>query len=92
MKVPGNGGVLAMTKTNVMLAMTKMFFKIKKIVNHVFANNKCGVVTLKIYLTFNGCDPTNNLYFSYFLFINKLPLFEYINSKINLAFLPEYFN
>ena len=26
-KVPGNGGVLAMTKTNVMLAMTKMFFK-----------------------------------------------------------------
>ena len=74
MKVPGNGGVLAMPKTNVMLAMTKMFFKIKKIVNQVLANNEGGVLTLKIYLTFNGCDPTSNLYFSYFLLMNKLLL------------------
>jgi len=64
-KVPANGGVLAMPKTNVMLAMTKMFFKIKKIVKYVFANNECGVLTLKIYLTFNGYDPTYNIAVKY---------------------------
>ena len=54
-----------MTKTNVMLAMTKMFFKIKKIVNHVFANNEGGAGTLKIHLSFNGYDPTYNIDVSY---------------------------
>jgi uncharacterized membrane protein len=63
--VPANGGVLAMPKTNVMLAMTKMFFKIKKIVNRVFVNNEGGLLILKIYLTFNGCDPTSNIDVSY---------------------------
>jgi len=63
--VPVNGGVLAMPKTNVMLAMTKMFFKIKRIVFQVFANNEGGVLTLKIYLTFNGYDPTYNIAVSY---------------------------
>lgn len=62
MKVLANGGVLAMPKTNVILAMTKMFFKIKKIVNRVFANNEGGADTLKIHLSFNGYDPTSNLY------------------------------
>ena len=63
--MPGNGGVLAMTKTNVMLAMTKMFFKIKRIVFQVFANNEGGAGTLKIHLSFNGCDPTYNIAVKY---------------------------
>lgn len=63
--MPVNGGVLAMPKTNVMLAMTKMFFKIKKIVNHVFTNNEGGAGTLKIHLSFNGCDPTYNIAVKY---------------------------
>ena len=54
-----------MTKRYVVLAMTKMFFKIKKIVKYVFANNEGGVLTLKIYLTFNGYDPTYNIDVSY---------------------------
>ena len=39
MKVSGNGGVLAMAKTNVLLGMAKKFFKIKRIVFQVFAKN-----------------------------------------------------
>ena len=90
--MPGNGGVLAMPKTNVMLAMTKMFFKIKKIVNHVFANNEGGAGTLKIHLSFNGCDPTSNLYLSNFRCIYRLFFVEYINFKTAKAFFEEYFN
>lgn len=48
-----------------MLAMTKMFFKIKKIVNRVFVNNEGGLLILKIYLTFNGYDPTYNIAVKY---------------------------
>ncbi len=54
-----------MPKTNVMLAMTKMFFKIKRIVFQVFANNEGGADTLKIHLSFNGYDPTYNIDVSY---------------------------
>lgn len=54
-----------MPKTNVMLAMTKMFFKIKKIVNQVLANNEGGADTLKIHLSFNGYDPTYNIAVKY---------------------------
>lgn len=87
-----NGGVLAMPKTNVMLAMTKMFFKIKRIVFQVLANNEGGVLTLKIYLTFNGCDPTSNLYLSNFRCIYRLFFVEYINFRTAKAFFEEYFN
>lgn len=90
--MPANGGVLAMPKRYVVLVMTKKFFKIKRIVNQVLANNEGGVLTLKIYLTFNGCDPTSNLYLSNFRCIYRLFFVEYINFKTAKAFFEEYFN